>query len=289
MMEISADFSSEEHPATEHDFLSGLSDEHVSFVSENGWQNTAGILDSFRLLQNDMSRSVMLPEEGASPEERTSFYKDISNSWTPDKGYKFQLPETLPEDFPYDQAFAEEAGNWFQEAGLHPDAAQKLHDKWVGKMAQQHSSQQEIIQDQTVKQVQAAEAAHRELVTEYGEPESDAYQNVVAKADRALTNLKASGLDITGWFADKGALTRADAQGLQKVADPLAVKLLAFIHDSSFAEDGFAGEASGNDSVNPFEKGSLNLKEQSDLLERNPGRARQMILAAGRDPGLFRL
>ncbi|MCV0425164.1 MAG: hypothetical protein K5905_06810 [Roseibium sp.] len=84
-------------------------------------------------------------------------------------------------------------------------------------------------------------------------------------------------------------MTKADANGLQQVADPVAVKLLAFIHDNSFAEDGLAGLTEGGSGANPFASDSLNLKEQSELLERNPARARQMIMAAGRDPKLFRV
>lgn len=40
---------------------------------------------------------------------------------------------------------------------------------------------------------------------------------------------------------------------------------------------------------NPFRHDVQNLMEQSKLLERNPALARHMILAAGRDPSLFRL
>ena len=68
----------------------------------------------------------------------------------------------------------------------------------------------------------------------------------------------------------------------------MAVKLPTFIHDSSFAEDGLSDLTDGGSGANPFASDSLNLKEQSELLERNPARARQMIMAAGRDPKLFR-
>ena len=46
------------------------------------------------------------------------------------------------------------------------------------------------------------------------------YRNVVAKADRALETLKASGLDLTAWFAGKGALTGADDDDGLKVPTP---------------------------------------------------------------------
>jgi len=38
---------------------------------------------------------------------------------------------------------------------------------------------------------------------------------------------------------------------------------------------------------NPFDLNKPKLKQQSELIERNPMRAREMILAAGRDPKLF--
>ncbi len=68
----------------------------------------------------------------------------------------------------------------------------------------------------------------------------------------------------------------------------MAVKLLAFIHDSAFAEDGLNGFGAGGE-AQPFENGNPDLRQQSDLLENSPLRARQMIVAAGRDPRLFGL
>lgn len=41
--------------------------------------------------------------------------------------------------------------------------------------------------------------------------------------------------------------------------------------------------------ANPFSLEYPQLHQQAELLEHNPIRARQLILAAGRDPGLFRL
>lgn len=240
-------------------------------------------------LDGDLTQALQVPGQEASEEDRAAFYAEISKSWTPKGGYRFSLPDSLPENFPYDQAFAQEASGWFEEAGLHPAAAQALHDKWVGKMAQEFSAQEDSAAGAARIQQQAAETAHRELVQEFGPPESDGYQNAVARADRALTGLKSAGIDLADWFAGKGALSRADRNGLQQVVDPVAVKLLSFIHDRAFAEDGFAGLGDDGGGGNPFAPGSLDLQQQSELLDRNPARARQMILAAGRDPGLFRV
>ncbi|QFS98693.1 hypothetical protein FIV06_14795 [Labrenzia sp. THAF191b] len=92
-----------------------------------------------------------------------------------------------------------------------------------------------------------------------------------------------------GFRAKKGALSTAGSDGLQQVTDPVAVKLLAFIHDSAFTEDGLNGFGAGGEGGNPSETGNPDLRQQSDLLENSPLRARQMIVAAGRDPRLFGL
>ncbi|POF29600.1 hypothetical protein CLV41_10823 [Roseibium marinum] len=270
-------------------FLSALSDEDKAFASENGWRGVGNVLESYRSLQEQLSGSLTVPDKTASAEAKAAFYADISRNWTPKEGYQFKLPDALPENFPYDQSFAEEAGGWFQEAGLHPDAAQALHDRWVGKMAEQFASHEETAREASLKQTETAEAAHLALVKEYGEPDSDSYQNVVAKADRAISGLKSAGVDLTNWFSEKGALTEAGKDGLQKVIDPVAVKLLAFVHDSAFAEDGLSGLGEGPGGANPFDKGNPNLRLQSELLESNPARARQLIVSAGRDPRMFGL
>ncbi len=121
-------------------FLSGLSEEHRSFAAENGWSDAASVFAGFKALQGELMGSVQVPGSEASDQERSEFYSEISKSWTPKEGYRFSMPENLPESFPYDQAFAQVAGGWFEEAGLHPEAAQKLHDRWVGKMAEQFTA-----------------------------------------------------------------------------------------------------------------------------------------------------
>ncbi len=54
-----------------------------------------------------------------------------------------------------------------------------------------------------------------------------------------------------GFRVEKGALTTAGSDGLQQVTDPVAVKLLAFIHDSAFAEDGLNGFGAGGEGATP--------------------------------------
>jgi len=270
-------------------FLATLNDDNRAIAAENGWQGVDGVFAGYRGLQEKLNGSVSMPGADASPEQQAEFYSQISAGWTPKDGYRFNMPGNLPENFPYDQDFAKEAGTWFQEAGLHPSAAQVLHDKWVGKMTEQFSASEQSANDAAQKQAEAVEEAHRELVKEFGEPSSDGYQNVIAKAGRAREGLKAAGIDLADWFAEKGILTEADENGDQRVADAKAVKLLAFIHDKALSEDGLGNLGAGANGVNPFDKDKPDLKTQSELLESNPARARQLIEAAGRNPNLFGL
>ncbi|WP_208988830.1 hypothetical protein [Labrenzia sp. VG12] len=136
---------------------------------------------------------VTLPGEAASPDEIETFFGKLASRWTPKDGYQFKLPET----FPYDQAFAEEVGGWFKEAGLPPSAAQKLHDCWLNKMSDHHAEQQDAASAATAAQAEAVHRAHESLVREYGGEGSDGYQNLVARADRALTGLKSAGVDLS--------------------------------------------------------------------------------------------
>lgn len=271
------------------DFLSGLTGDDRALAEENGWHGVDGVFAGYRDLKAQLGTAVVLPDEGAGPEALAEAYADLANRWTPEGGYQFAMPESLPEEFPYDQAFAEEAGGWFKEAGLHPVAAQKLHDRWLGKMSEEYAARQAAANEAARLQADQVAKAHRELVRDYGDPGGDTYRNLVTKADRALSGLKTAGVDLTGWFADKGALTRADETGLQQVADPTAVKLLAFIHDKAFAEDSLSGSGDAAGGANPFESSAPDLKRQSELLESNPARARQLIVSAGRDPRLFNL
>ncbi len=271
------------------EFLSGLSEDNRAIAEQNGWQGVDGVFEGYRSLRDQLGNAVPLPDETAGPDDVAALYSDLSKRWTPENGYQFKMPDTLAEDFPYDQAFAEEAGGWFREAGLPPSAAQTLHDRWIGKMSEQFAAQQEAAAGAATQEAASVERAHQALVREYGDPASNGYQNLVAKADRALSGLKTSGVDLTGWFTEKGALTQADENGLQQVADPTAVKLLAFIHDKALTEDSLADLGDSGSGTNPFDTDRPDLKQQSELLESNPARARQMIISAGRDPGLFRL
>jgi hypothetical protein len=59
------------------------------------------------------------------------------------------------------------------------------------------------------------------------------------------------------------------------------------LHKSSLDQDRSSNQSSFSGVANPFSIRSSNLKRQAEMLERDPGRARQMIVLAGRDPEMF--
>ncbi len=289
--EIGAGTKTQPTPGAENpgsDFLSSLSDDNKTLATQQGWNDSDAVFDGYRAMQGQLSSSVALPGEGAAPEQVSDFYGSVSQHWTPKDGYQFKMPDGLAESFPYDEAFAKEAGDWFQEAGLPSHVAQSLHDKWVGKMAAAHEQTTAAQAAEAAKTAEAASAAHDALVKEYGQPDSEGYKNLIEKAVRAQTALKDGGVNVADWFADKGLMSEADDKGNQQVLDPTAVKLLAFVHDKALTEDGLS-QIGGEQGGNPFDKSKTDLAKQDELLRTNPERAKTLIKAAGRDPALFGL
>ncbi len=270
-------------------FLAGLSEEHRAIATENGWNDAGAMFEGIKSLKATADGALTLPGEDATPEQRSEFFDKVSPSLVPKDGYTFNMPEGLPENFPYDQEFAKEAGDWFKEAGLPPKVAQVLHDKWVAKMAGIHGQSVEAAAAAEQKQAEAVENAHRELVKEFGEPGTEGYSNLVAKADRAMNGLKEADIDVSSWFAEKGILTEAGEDGAQQVADPVAVKLLAFIHDKAMTEDGLSGLGDGMGGKNPFDPSNPNITKQSELVRNQPDVARRLIANAGLKAADFNL
>lgn len=284
-----ANGSAEQTQTATPDFLSSLSDDNRAFATEQGFKDVGAVFDGVRRLQEAQKGMLSVPGADATPEQRGEFYSTVSKSWTPET-YEFAMPEGLPENFAYDKDFATEAGDKFKEFGLHPSAAQGLHDWWVGKMAGVHTANVDAAKAAETKQAEAADTAHRALVKDFGDPSSDGYKNAVAKADRTQKALNEAGIDVSSWFAEKGILTEPDDNGEQAVLDPTAVKLLAFIHDKAFTEDGLNNLGGGGGSgENPFALGKSDLQAQAQMIDSNPGRAKQLIEAAGRDPKQFGL
>lgn len=255
-----------------------LSEDNRTLVEAKKWAGEDGsidlnkIADGYRNLESHASKSLKVPGEDATPEDWNAFYQKLGRPEKPE-GYELKLnTETVPEDFPYDETSAVEFRNWAHEAGLTPHQAQKLHDKFVEYQAGQFGSARE----QAAKQ---ETAAHREIVSQWGDPDSSGYKQNLELATRAISQLGLKdALTEGGLLSQDGAIRNAKiATALAKVGKEL------------YAEDVFANAATGVMS-NPFSDGdSFNLTKQGELIRKDPGRAKALIRAAGKNAAEYGL
>ena len=253
----------------------GLSDENRKLAEANGWAdpdalNVDRALDAYRDLELKSSGAVTVPGEDATPEERDAFERHIGRPESPD-GYAFNLPDGLPDDFPYSEDMADRFRDWAFRAGVPARAAQSLHDDYVREIAG-------LQETETQRIVTAEEQSHRDLTDEWGGADSDAYRRNVLLADRAAT-----GLGLGDVLREYGLMGPDGG-----VRDARIAVALARVGAELFAEDSLYGAAGGE--ANPFSGDNPNLTEQSRLIRearQDPGRAahvRALMQAAGVDP-----
>ena len=224
------------------DFLSVLDEDTRGMAEARGWTSPDKFPDaikSFRSLEQKLGSALTVPGEDATPEDRQAFLEKASQTWTPENGYEFKMPEGLDENFAYDQEFAGEAGNWFKEIGLHPSQAQFLHDKWIGKQAEVQKQMAEAAQEAQTKRETAASEAHQGLIKEYGAVDSPGYQNAVAKAAAVSDKYP----EFAALLASNGGLSEPDEAGQRQVLNAGVVHQLARLHTDLFGEDNLLGES----------------------------------------------
>jgi hypothetical protein len=262
--------------ATGNDGWTGLlADEgNRKTVEAKGWA-TKGLDDvvtSYRELESKLGKAIVPPGDDAKPEDLNAFYAKLGR---PEKAeaYEFKLPEGLPENFPYDGKAAEKYKVWAHDAGLPPKQAQALHDMYVKDTAAQLQAHQEAY-------AKSVEAAHNELVKEWGDPKSGTYERNQELANRAIRQL--GGTELLGELKAVGAF---GPNG--EVKSPKLAKALAKVGESLYAEDTmFGGPTAG---ANPFSSKTENLTLQGQIIRDDPDRAKVLIRQAGIDPSEYGL
>lgn len=254
------------------DWVAGLATaENRTTVEAKGWKTVDDALTGYRNLESHASKALTVPGENATADDWNKFYGKLGRPETADK-YEIKVDRSaLPADMPYDEATAVEFRNWAHEAGLNSRQAQTLHDKYVGNFAKAFT-------DNTATVQKEQETAHRELVSKWGDKDSDGYKREVELMSRAARNL--------GLAEDlaKGGLLTADG-GVRSSKLALA---LARVGKELFSEDSFA-TGDGGVLSNPFAKETLNLTEQGQLVRSDPNKARALIRAAGLNPATYNL
>lgn len=255
------------------DWSSGLQDaDNLKTVEAKGWKGKGldDVVRSYRELESRIGQSLTVPSDDASKEDWDKFY---SRTGRPEKadGYKFSLPSDLPENLPYDAASATEFSNWAHEAGLNQKQAQAIHDNFVRMTARQIEAHQ-------AKEAELSQAAHTEIVREWGLPDTDQYRRNQEMANRAIRQL-----GLSDELKGIGALT---AEG--DVKAPKLAMALSKVGHQLFSEDTLYGGPSYQ--KNPWSDGQdFSMAAQGQIIRSNPDQARALIRQAGKDPKTFGL
>lgn len=268
--------------------------ENLEFAKAKGWANEDGtfksvdILKGYQTLEKHLGKTVVVPDDTASQDERDAFAKRIG--WPGDvKGYELAVPKNLPDNVPYNSQLAD----WFKgvanEARLPTKAAQTLHDKFVEFQVKSVGEDVAAMAQQIEK---AAVDAIPLYVKEWGDPETPAHKQNVEAARRALSDPKLAGLEkmlkANGLLTPKGHFTSFEIGHL------LASHGKAFLNDTFIAPNAANGaDPAGNVFQKKLSDGTpnpaFNATTQGALVKQNPQEARRLILLAGENPADYQL
>lgn len=253
-------------------WVAGLQvEDNRTLVEAKQWKSADDAIKSYRDLEAHAGKALTVPGADATAEDWNAFYGKLGRPESPDK-YELKLnTEAVPQDFPYDEKSAIEFRTWAHEAGLSPQQAQSLHDKFVGQQAGVFSS--------TLEQRAKAEGdAHRAITSQWGDPDTDGYKHNLEYTSRAISQLGLKDSLVKG-----GILS---SQG--SVLDPNVAFALAKVGKEMYGEDSTATNASGTLN-NPFSDEHENLTQQGKLIRSDPGKAASLIRAAGQKPESYGL
>lgn len=256
-------------------WLDGLSEGNRKLAETKGWTAEDGLekaISSYSELERKVGDNLKVPAPDAPKEDWDKFYSRLPEDMRPVASIdalSYKLPDGLPEDLPYNEDLANLSKQWAVEAGLSPKAAQQQHDKFALYMADQWKAQQTAV-------AQKVEAAHDDLVKDWGPTDSEAFKARLAGADRA-----ADKLGLKEAFKEAGVILPDGS-----LTNPQVARALSLINDKMFGEDTIdaGGHASG---ANPFKKdakGDRDLSAMMALVKSDPERARRMIKEVGENP-----
>lgn len=254
------------------DWVAGLQvEDNRTLVEAKQWKSADDAIRSYRELETDVNKALKVPEADAPAEEWNAFYGKLGRPESADK-YELKLnTETVPEGFPYDEKSAIEFRTWAHEAGLTPAQAQTLHDKFVGYQAGSFTASREAL-------AKAEGDTHREIVMQWGDPDTDGYKQNLEYTSRAI-----------GQLGLKDELTRLGALSADgAVLSPKIAFALSKVGKEMYGEDTTVLNAGGTVS-NPFSAEHENLTQQGQLIRSDPSKAKSLIRAAGGNPADYGL
>lgn len=245
-------------------FLGGLTEDNRRIAETKGWEDPNQIIQSYDELESHLGRTLNVPDEDASAEDWDRFYARLGR---PDSAedYQFALPENLPEDFPYDGESAEAFAAWAHEAGLSPQQAQSLHDRFVSHQAQ-------TLDDFHAGNARREGEAYQTLTKAWGGEGSETFARKTAMANAAMRDAGGAmeAFKAAGLLAEDGG-----------VRDARLAVWFAKLGERFFSEDTLDGGGVMDWSDNPFAKQTLNATQQAQLIRSDPDTAIAYMRAAG--------
>lgn len=253
----------------------GLQDE-----GSREWIETAGVKDVESLVkmarhsESLIGKSFQKPGPDASETERDAYFERLGRPQDV-SGYELTPPTDMPEDLPYDAAFADEFKGVAHKYGITAEQAKGLHDFYVGKTVDGYQSG---LDSHIAQLEERTSAATSQLEKDWGARQgSPQFNEQVALADRAIREL--GGETLLEGFETAGML---GPQGI--ILNPAIAKAMANVGRELFSSSGALTTGGSGAADNPFARESQNLTTQSELQRNDPRRAKALILAAGRDP-----
>jgi len=262
------------------DVFSGLSDDNLKTAHENGFDKSEdvnsfmnSVLDSYRGLSGKLGENLQVPNGESSPEELDEFFSKIRPS-EPSK-YEFETPKDMHPDFPY----VKEDEDWFKEAaseaGLHPEQAKLLRDKYVSKMNSEFT-------DAVGGSDSAITEAHESIQKEWGHEDSTEYKENLSAALRAIEGF--GGEAVKDMMVRRGIMT-SDGE----VVEPAMAFILSRAGKAMFMEGGGGGPGEGGNIIpaheNPFHPEHINMTKQGQIINQDRNLAIRLIRQVGGNPG----
>lgn len=267
--------------------------ENLAFAKAKGWlgedgtYKTADIVKGYQQLEQHLGKTVVVPDEKATAEEREAFHRRLG--WTGKaEDYTFAPPADMPKELPYSSALADAFKSWAIEDKVPVSTAKSFHDRFAKFQVEAFNADVA----EMVQQVQAkAVAADAITVKNWGEKGSTKYTENTEASKRAFTDPLLSGLrdELTaaGLLTPKGEFVSFG------IAQLLATHGRSMGMNDTFIAPNSGGQTVGNPFLRKLSDGSenpaYNLTTGGAILKQNPNEARRLIQQAGEDPGLYGL
>lgn len=250
------------------------------WATKNGIKDVKGLAKQAHEQSKLLGNAIRIPGKDAKPEEVAAFHEKLGVPKTADE-YGFKVPETLPEDLPYDGERAKRFAEKAKELNIPKSAANALHDWFTGEVVSDFNTSREA---DSVRMIETAKAETETLVKKWGPLSGETFRANAAFADKALMDF--GGQPVVDALT-KAGLIGAGGDKSKIVQSAAVMEMFANIGKSYFKEaEVLRGDPSRMN--NPFVEGG-NMTAQMKLYREDPEIALQFIAAAGKKPEDFGL